>query len=237
MAESKKNIHEGHRERLRERFLLQGLEGFQEHEVLELLLTYAIPRIDVNEHAHRLLDRFGSLAGVFDAPIAELKAVEGIGERAASLIKLQPQLMRSYQLSRINREKERCLNSAKKAGAYIQPFFFGCAEERVYLLCLDSGCRLLNCVQLSQGSETFTTVPVKKLVETAVRERAFSVILAHNHPTGVPIPSREDVQTTRNLAKALSLVDIRLVDHLVVAGNEFASMAECGYFEGSWKGL
>ncbi len=229
MAESKPNPHEGHRERLRRRFLDAGLEGFQEHEVLELLLTYAIPRVDVNGRAHLLLERFGSLAAVFDAPLTELMKVDGVGERAAGLIKLLPQLMRSYQLSRLKRERDYCLDSSQKAGAYLLPYFIGREEEHVYLLCLDPGNHPLNCVLLGKGTETAAAVPIKKLVETAVRERAHGVILAHNHPGGTMAPSQEDLDATKAAKAALETVGIRLLDHLIVAGDNYCSLREEGY--------
>ena len=231
MEENKNGLHEGHRERLRKRFLETGLDGFDEHEVLELLLTYAIPRVDVNERAHRLIKRFGSLAAVLDAPFEELTQVEGVGERAASLLKLEPQLLRRYQLSRQVQRRDHCLDTAEKAGAYLLPRFTGLQEEAVYLLCLDPGGHLLKCILLSRGTETAALIPVKKLVETALRERAHSVVLAHNHPGGTAVPSREDVELTRRLYEALRLVDVQLADHLVVADNDFTSLAESGYFK------
>lgn len=237
MAGTEKNLHEGHRERLRQRFLREGLESFQEHEVLELLLTYAIPRADVNGTAHRLMERYGSLAATLNAPLSSLTQVEGVGERAAAFLKLMPQLLRRFQLSLLRWEREGRVDSIEKAGRYLLPYFVNRDKEQVWLLCLDQGEYPLNCVCLAEGSEAFASLAVKNLVAAAVREGSDSVILAHNHPRGVAMPSREDVAATVALSKALELVGVRLVDHLIVVGEEFASLAECGFFAGSWEQL
>ena len=129
MAGSEKNLHEGHRERLRQRFLREGLESFQEHEVLELLLTYAIPRADVNGTAHRLMERYGSLAATLNAPLSSLTQVEGVGERAAAFLKLLPQLLRRYQLSLLRWEREGRVDSIEKAGRYLLPYFVSREKE------------------------------------------------------------------------------------------------------------
>lgn len=225
---TEKNPHSGHRDRIRQRFIADGLDSFQDHEALELLLFYAIPRRDVNELAHQLLRHFGSLSGVFDASLDQLTAVEGMGPQAAALIKLIPQLNRKYQLSRLKGEKL-VLDTHVKAGQFFVPYFEGRADEVVYLACLDAKCRLTECVELAVGTEGFSSLTVKRVVEQAAKARAFSVILAHNHPGGVALPSSEDVRSTLRIAEALSMVDIRLADHIVVVDSEFASLSECGY--------
>lgn len=227
--EESENLHAGHRERLRRRFAEEGLDGFDDHNALELLLSYAIPRRDVNALAHELILRFGSFDGVFDAPLYELAAVSGIGERSALLIKLVPQLTRKYQLSRLKRSQTDTLDSIARAGNYFLPFFYAVEEESVYLATLDPKCRVIGCHLLGSGREAFASVTVKSVLEAALRDRAFSVILAHNHPSGAAVPSRDDVRSTEKLAAALAPLEIKLSDHLIIAGNEFASMKECGY--------
>lgn len=227
MESKKKNPHIGHRQRLRGRFITSGLDGFNEHEVLELLLCYAISRRDVNGLAHKLIERFGSLSAVLDAPVGELMAVEGVGEQAAVLIKLIPQITRKYQLSGIDAAKRPRLDNVNKAGSFMIPYFQGLTEEFVYLLCLDNQCRLIHMEVCGHGGESFAVTSSKRIVELATRFRATSVLLAHNHPDGVPVPSREDITVTRSIAEALCLVDIRLADHIIVSGNEFSSMSEC----------
>lgn len=223
-----RNLHEGHRERLRRRFAEEGLDAFDDHTALELLLSYAIPRRDVNTLAHELIRRFGSFDGVFDAPLYELAAVSGVGERSAVLIKLVPQLARKYQLSRVKRSAG-ALNDFSRAGSYFLPYFYGVGEEQVYLATLDPKCRVIGCHLLGSGREAFAAVTVKSVLEAALRDRAFAVILAHNHPNGVPVPSRDDIKSTEKLAAALEPLEIKLSDHIIVADNEFASLKECGY--------
>lgn len=229
MDKKDKNPHAGHRERLRSRFIASGLDGFSEHEVLELLLCYAIPRRDVNDMAHALLGRFGSLAGVLDAPARELMSVEGIGEQAAVLIKLIPQLTRKYQLSGISCAGRPLLDSAEKAGELLIAHFQSMTEETALMLCLDRRCRLISMHTIGSGSEFCAVVSVKKAVELAVAEKAYGVILAHNHPNGVPLPSAEDTHATRRIGAAMKAVGIELSDHIIVTGNEFSSMNECGH--------
>lgn len=231
MDKKEKYPHAGHRERLRKRFVATGLDGFSEHEVLELLLCYAIPRRDVNDLARALIDRFGSLSGVLDAPVGALMSVEGIGEQAAVLIKLIPQVTRKYQLSGIGGSKKPVLDDIKKAGEFIIPYFQSLTEEAAYMICLDPRCRLIGVHLCGSGGEYSAVTSVKQIVETAVREKADSVLLAHNHPDGVPMPSKEDTLATRSIAEALKTVGIKLVDHLVVTGNEFMSMNECGFLK------
>ena len=231
MDNKEKNPHAGHRERLRRRFLTSGLEGFSDHEVLELLLCYAIPRRDVNDMAHALIERFGSLAGALDAPASELMTIPGIGEQAAVLIKLIPQLTRKYQLSGIKGSGKPVLDTVEKAGEFIIPYFQSLTEETAYMLCLDKRCRLISVQTVGSGDEFKTVTSSKTLVALAVQSKAHSVLLAHNHPGGAPIPSVEDVAATRQLTAALRSVGIALTDHFIVVGNEFASMNECGYME------
>ena len=229
--ETEKNIHAGHRERLRKRFLSSGLDGFSEHEVLELLLCYAIARRDTNGLAHRLIDRFGSLSGVLDASANELMSVDGVGQQAAVLIKLIPQMSRKYQISGIIGSQKPTLDKSDKMGQFITPYFQSETEEVVYMICLDQRCKLI-CVELcARGSEYSSVASVKSIVETAARNKAFSVVLAHNHPGGTTYPSMEDRKATRQIRDALALVDISLADHLIVAGSEFASMNENGYLD------
>ncbi len=221
-------IHGGHRLRLKQRYLSQGLDGFSDHEVLELLLYYAIPRVDVNPLSHRLIDRFGSLHGVLDAEIPELTETEGVGESAALLVRLIRDLNRRYLLD--SQEKRPAVPNSQTAGELFLPYFFGIREERVYAAFLDDELRLLRCRLLFEGGIDYAPLSLRKLVEAAIREHATAVILAHNHPAGQAIPSVEDREATLRIRSALEAVQIRLLDHIIVAGKEFTSMEECGHF-------
>ena len=221
-------IHDGHREKMRRRFLSGGLEQFADHEALELLLYYAIPRRDTNPIAHALMDRYGSLSAVLAAPVEDLQKVEGIGESAAILLKLVPRLCTKARLSDADRQ-ELILNTASRAGAYLLERFYGEQNEVIYQLCLDRKGKLLACKKLGEGNIASAALDVRKLVENAILSSASSVVLAHNHPSGVALPSADDVQTTRRIAAALSAVEVRLIDHIVVAEGDFISMVQSGY--------
>ena len=219
-------IHDGHREKMRRRFLETGLEGFADHEALELLLYYAIPRRDTNPIAHALMERYDSLSGVLNAPVEDLEKVEGIGESAAILLSLVSRLSRKARIADASRET--ILNSSERAGAYLLERFAGERRELVFLLCLDRNGRLLACKRLAEGDVASADLNIRKVVETALLTSASAVILAHNHPSGVAVPSSSDEAATRQVAEALRTIGVRLVDHIVVADRDFVSMADSG---------
>ena len=221
------SIHKEHRKRLKKRFLDNGLDDFTDIQALELLLFYAIPRRDTNVLAQALLERFGSLSQVLEADAADLKKVNGIGEEAALLLTLMPQLARFYQVDSVKRVK--CLTSLEDCGRYLLPYFFGRDTETVFLLCLDAKCKVLCCKEVGMGSVNAASISVRRIVETALAANATAVVLAHNHPSGMALPSDEDVLTTRRVAMALGAVEIRLVDHIVVADDDYVSMSQSGY--------
>ena len=216
----------GHRDRLRKRFLKTGLEGLADYEMLELLLFYAIPRRDTKSIAKALLNKFGTVDAVLDAPAGHLKEVAGIGENAATLIKLIVPLSREYLITR-NRSGE-ILNSTEKAGRYLLHRFHAEHDEVVYMLCLDSKFKTLDCRLMFRGSVNSANINVRKIVEHALARHAVSVIIAHNHISGVTRPSREDIDATRRVAEALKTVDITLADHIIIAGDGYVSMADMG---------
>ena len=222
MADKEKSIHSGHRERIRNRLRKEGLASFSEHEVLELLLTYAIPRQDVNPLAHELISRFGRLSNVLEADERELLQVKGMGASAALLLTMMPQLMRYYQMNAMG-ERPVIVNLAD-AKAYCKPLFLGAHEEHSYLVCLDQKGRVLHLALLQTG--TIDEVPLypRAVVETALRHNAHSVILAHNHPSGAAEASQADVEATKAIASALHMIGIKLVDHVIFAGETCYSM-------------
>lgn len=220
------NEHEGHRQRLRRRFIDHGLDSFEDHNVLELLLFYAMPRRDTNLIAHRLLDAFGSLSGVFDANPAALMEVEGMGESAAALIRLVPEVARRYFIER--NDPGDVLANSQIAGQYLLPRFLTSREETMILVCMDAKLKVLDCRELGRGSTTSVNVNVRKVVQLALSQNAAAVLLAHNHPGGLAVPSQEDVEVTLHIRQVLAQVDVTLADHIVVAGNDFVSMADSG---------
>jgi len=222
------SIHEGHRQRLKDRFRKEGLDGFDDLYVLELLLFYCVPRRDTNPIAHRLLDRFGSVAGVLDAPAGDLKNVEDVGESVITFLSLIKSVWRRYETQK--KETDHPLRDIEECGAYIRPYFIGRSNESVYLLCLDAKSKVICCTLVGEGSVNSASVSVRKIVETALNANATSVILAHNHPSGLAIPSFEDVQTTKRIGKALQAVEVILVDHLVFADGDFTSLTQSGQY-------
>lgn len=228
MEEKKPSIHAGHRSRIRERFRQEGLTGFSEHEVLELLLTYAIPQKDVNPLAHALIAQFGSLSGVLEANEAELMRVNGVGQNAASMLVLMPQLFGYYRRSAMGEKPVICdLGSARR---YCQGLFFGAHEERIYMICLDGSGRVLHPALLRKGTVDEVAIYPREVVETALRYHASAVLLAHNHPSGVREPSQADYDTTRTVISALSVISVSVIDHLILSGDSVYSMTKSSEF-------
>ena len=222
------SMHDGHRQRLKNRFLNEGLDNFEELQVLELLLFYCIPRQDTNPVAHRLLDHFGSLTQVLEATPEELKKVSGIGDAVATFLALVTSVGRYYCVNRASAVQ--ILSNLEACGGYLTPRFYGRRNETVFLLCLDAKCKVLCCKEVGEGSVNSAAIPIRRIVEMALGANATSVVIAHNHPSGVAVPSNEDIQTTCRLAMALSAVEITLVDHIVVADDDYVSMRQSGVY-------
>lgn len=222
------SIHEGHRQRLKDRFRREGLDNFDELYVLELLLFYCIPRKDTNPIAHRLLDQFGSLTAVLEASPEELEKVEGIHTSASTFLSLITQVGRYYQVRRA--EPGDILRTSDQCGNYLMPYFFGRDTETVFMLCLDAKCKVICCKKVGEGNVNSANIPIRRVVEMALSANATSVVLAHNHPSGLALPSADDVQTTLRVSAALETVEITLADHIVVCGDDFISMAQSQYF-------
>ena len=220
-------VHDGHRDRMRKRFFTNGLSGFADHEALELLLYYAIPRGDVNPLAHALMDRFGSLSGVLSAPMELLTQVDGVGARTAALLHLVLQITQKARLADL--EQELALNTRERVGAYLLELFSRERNEAVYQICLDGKGKLLACRRLGEGSASAVNLDIRKVVQNAIVYAASSVILAHNHPSGVALPSQEDHAATLRVKAALEAIDVRLEDHIVVADHDFISFSQSGF--------
>ena len=217
---------EGHRERLKRRFLKEGLNNFEDYQALELLLFYAIPRKDTSPIARELIKRFGSFSGVLSAPVDELKKVDGMGESSATFLSLVS-AAGSYYLRDLCRYKKQ-ITSTKDAGDYLVSQFIGLSNECVYLLCIDNGGRILHGDFISEGTVGLSSLSVRSVAEIALRVGAASVIIAHNHPRGFATPSSSDLQSTHILQKALQNLSIALLDHIILAENDYVSMAQSG---------
>lgn len=222
-------LHDGHRNRLKNRFLNEGLTNFEDHNVLELLLFYSIPRSDTNEIAHELLNKFGSLHGVFEAGMEDLMSVNGISRHSAVLIKMIPELFVVYGRDKVRDIQK--INSSDDAKQFFIPRFYGKVREEVQLVLLDDKMNIIKWVKMYEGSVNSANVPIRKIVEIAIENRATNVIIAHNHPTGLILPSKDDLRATAKVREALALVDVKLLDHVIVSDNEAASLKDSGYSE------
>ena len=218
--------HSGHRERKRRQFRHHGIDAFADHEVLELLLYYAIPRRDTNPVAHALMDRFGSLNAVLSAPVEELERVPGVGESAALLLKLVPQVYRRARTS--ISKNEVVLDTSERIGEFFVEQFVAQTEEVMYQLCLDAKGRLLSCRKVCEGDISSVGLNLRKIVENAILCNAVMVALAHNHPSGVALPSHEDKIATLQVKEALEAVHVRLADHIIVADDDYVSLRQEG---------
>lgn len=220
--------HDGHRKRLRARFLRDGLSGFDEHNALELLLFYTNARKDTNKIAHDLIARFGSFSAVLDAPLEELLKVNGMGETSTVLLKIIPQMSAYYLESRT--EPGSILSSTELAGQFLLPKFYAKKTEMAYVVALDDKRKVIRCTCISDhGITNAVAISVKKVVAEAVGSNATGIILAHNHPGGLALPSQADRIVTAQVYKALRFINVELVDHIVVADSDYVSMADSGY--------
>lgn len=222
-----KNIHDGHRERMRDRYIAEnGLEGWSDHQVLEMLLYYCYPQGDTNEKAHRMLNEFGSLSNLMETSIQEIMRRTNVTKRIAVLISLIPHLSKRYASSKW--AKRALLDSVQKAGEYVKTLFIGKATEHFYIICLNAQRQLIYSATVAEGSLTDISVYPRKIVEEALKHQASYVILAHNHPSGTINPSQNDLDATCTISRALLPLDITVIDHIIVCGEKYYSFSEHG---------
>ncbi len=219
---------QGHRRRLRKRFSQSGFDGFHDYEVLELLLTYAIPRIDVKPIAKRLLDIFGTLAGVFDASVAELSQTRGVGEKGAVFLTLIRQVEVRYLASDLPGKK--VFDRPDKVKAHLRLLVQGRGMECFGAIFTDQQHRHVATQILFEGTVDRAAVYPRNLMKRALELDAKGLILFHNHPGGTPRASQEDIDLTRRMAEACAPLDIKMLDHFLIAGKEVLSFKENGWY-------
>lgn len=210
-------VHDGHRERLRSRFLASP-SSFEDHELLELLLFYVFPRVNTNEIAHDLLNRFGSIKGVLDAGIPALTQVNSIGDKAALFIRVVSETLSRYKVDEVDIRNP--LESYDALSLYLRNLFVGTENEITYVLLFDSKNRLILSSQIAEGYSCGNVISMREMVQLATSSNAASIILAHNHPHGKAIPSREDLAVTNNVNTVMALMGINFIDHFIIADNE-----------------
>ncbi|MBR5295569.1 MAG: hypothetical protein IKU24_03145 [Clostridia bacterium] len=228
MADKKENPHAGHRAKLKKRFLLQGIEGFEDHNILELILFFAIPRRDTNVIAHNLLNKFGSFSRVFEASVDELCEVEGIGRHAAELIKTYPAVAKRYYRDRFKEEKK--LPQYHNLGQELVLEFAGVDHEQVLALFYDNSLGFRGQVVLHEGDINSVAFSFRKVCDATLQHNAAFVIIAHNHPHGLPIASAEDLSTTSRLQKFLAQMNVTLIDHFIIAEGHFSSIQKSAFY-------
>lgn len=216
--------HKGHRQRMRARVEQYGLESLEPHEALEYVLYITNTRKDTNGLAHVLINRFGDFAGVLDASEEDLLTVEGVGPSTARMLHLLPQVGRYYTQCAVNGKK--CMKTTDQLVEYLMAQFAGTVQERALLAALDGRSRIKGLVWLRDGTSDRVSLEIKDVVAAALKGGTDSVVLCHNHPNGVALPSREDLMATENIVRALGLVKVHLRDHIILTESEYFSMRE-----------
>lgn len=220
----KKNAHQGHRQRMHERVQNYGLDSLAPHEALEYVLYLTNAQKDTNGIAHELIERFGDFAAVLEASEEELCTVEGVGPATARMLHLLPQISRYYGRSRTS--NARCIQTTEQMGSYLMAKFAWSDYERAMLVSLDSRKRVRAAVWLREGTSDRVSLEIKDVVSAAIKGKTDTVVLCHNHPNGVALPSLADMDATGNIVRALGLVKIHLLDHFILTDTEYFSMRD-----------
>lgn len=219
------NEHSGHRARVRKKFIENGYDGFEPHEVLEMYLFYAIPRKDTNSIAHKLINRYKNIAGVCDAPIDELMKEFSLSESAATLLKMLPELSRLYKESKICEDND---IDVEHLGEIFQTKFLGRQNEVVVLMLGDAKGKMIYFDVVSKGTISATGMALRKIIDLALKYNARTAFIAHNHPSGVALPSRGDLISTRILKDTLGNIGVNLIDHYIVTDDDYVSLRDSG---------
>ena len=224
MAEEHNTLHEKHRERLKEKFLEFGLDGLAEHELVELLLFYAVPRQNTNEIAHRLINEYGRISDILEADTENLMKIKGISKHSAVLFKLILASVNKY----MNEQNDiaNAMLTPQNIDKYIKNLFYGHTNEVAYALLLDKDCIVKKVKKLSTGTVNAAPIYPREVIKLAVNERYPYMLLAHNHPNGNAMPSQNDLKITKTIELALNFVEVRLVDHVIVSGEKVISLAK-----------
>ena len=216
----------GHRQRLKARFARQGLSGWHDYEVLELLLLYAIPRRDVKPLAKELLRNFGTIKRVLDAPLERLLEIAGMGVQSAQFLKFCRELLVFYLETPDSQRQS--VTSPEQIGELCRARLEGLAEEQFLVLFLDNRHRLIASEIIHRGTVDMSVVYPREVLSRALLHRAAAILVAHNHPGGSLTPSADDLKITQELKSAAATLGIRLLDHLIIAGCQVVSLKESG---------
>ncbi|MBR5826987.1 MAG: hypothetical protein IKY78_07870 [Clostridia bacterium] len=223
-SEKKDNPHKGHRNKVRNRYYETGFNGMADHNVLEMLLFFGIPYKDTNEMAHELIARFGSFSGVLEADVKDLITVKGMTENAACLITMILPLYKRYMEDVSSQKPE--FASKEELSMYIRSLFLDTNDERLYALAYDSSRHYIGYRNIGDGDICSSRADIRKLSAFVLECKATGIILAHNHPHGIALPSPEDIECTKYIYKILDALKVRLLDHIIVNESDYISMAE-----------
>jgi DNA repair protein RadC len=226
MGAAPEDHNRGHRRRLKQKFMTSGIAAFHEYEALELLLTYAVPRLDVKPIAKTLLETFGSVKGVMDAELDELMKVRGIGEHSALLCKLVKEIA-ALSLKQKAKEKVQ-ITCTTELLDYCRTTMGGKKDEEFSVIYLDAQNRIIECETLQKGVVNQAVVYPRQVLESVLKKKASAIILAHNHPSGHVRPSDADIRLTKLIQETAKVLDILVHDHIIVGENRFFSFREEG---------
>ena len=226
MCAQEKPSYMGHRQRLRDKFVAGGLENFLDHEALELLLTYCIARRDTKPLAWALIKRFGNLSAVLDAPAEELCKVPGMGEHSSQFLKLIRAVFKKYSLEEV--KEKQTIRTPEEVVSYCNASLAGQSDECVELIYLSVRNTVMGTEIISSGTLDRVSISPRKIVERALAAKAAAIILVHNHPSGDPTPSLDDIIMTKEVARAAALLGISVHDHIIVGKGRHYSLKANG---------
>lgn len=236
MAEGKVNIHKDHRKKVKDRFFECGFTGMPDHNVLEAILFLGIPQKDTNPIAHELIDTFGSFSGVLEAKKSDLLKIKGMTESAAFAIMSYLPVNRRYIESL--QKKKPVFETNDEIIEFLRPLFFEKSTiERVFVLCFDSKNRMIACRNICDGDISSALFDVRELTRVVLEVNAQKIIVAHSHPHGVALPSREDISTTKLIYEMMKFIKVHLDDHLIVTDTGYMSMAKSRHYTHIFHGL
>ena len=234
-TKKKKNIHEGHRQKVRDRYYKGGLDCMPDHNVLEMLLFFGVPYKDTNEIAHRLIEKFGSFSGVLKADRADLKNVKGMTDNAACLISMLLPVFKRYT-DNLMQEKP-TLETTEDIVKFITPRFIDATNEKVYLICFDSNHALISVRFIDEGDVASANINLRAVASAVIETKAASAVLVHNHPNAIALPSQADINATKQVYEFLSMLRVRLLDHIIISQTGHCSMVSVPKFAHIFYGL
>ena len=225
-----KDIHSGHRKRLRDKINTLGIENTPEHEVLELLLTYVIPRKDTNPLAHNILNVYGNLSGVLDASKTDLAKIKGVGAETAQFLTMLPEVFNVYRKSK-NKNENKILKNVDDCVKFFRSNFETKRTEVFYAIGLNATGKIVKIYQSSNHDSSSVVVDIKHFIYNIISDNVASIVMFHTHPTGNVQPSRADIDATRELYDVCKLLNMDLVDHIIFNETEHFSLGSNGILD------